>query len=68
MLILSYWPTRQYDNLILLDAIENHTKEVFQNFVWGFKKIGISILIVGNAKLSILASKRILAFYLLKKI
>ena len=68
MLILSYWLTRQYDNLILLDAIENHTKEVFQNFVWGFKKIGIPILIVGNAKLSILASKRILAFYLLKKI
>ena len=36
MLILSCWPTHQYDNLILLDATENHTNEVFQNFVWGF--------------------------------
>ena len=68
MLILSCWPTHQYDNPILLVATENHTNEVFQNFVWGYKKIGISILRVGNATSSILASKRILAFYLLKKI
>ena len=67
MLILSCWPTLQYDNLILLDATENHTNEVFQNFVWGFKKIETSILRVDNATSSILASKRILAFYLLKK-
>ena len=38
MLILSCWPTHQYDNPILLDLTENHTNEVFQNFVWGFKK------------------------------
>ena len=68
MLILSCWPTHQYDNHILLDATENHIDEAFQNFFWWFKKIGISILRVGNATSSILASKRILAFYLLKKI
>ena len=68
MLILSCWPTHQYDNLILLDATENHTNEIFENFVWEFKKIEISILRVGNATSSIFASKRILAFYLLKKI
>ena len=68
MLILSCWPTHQYDNHILLDATENHIDEAFQNFFWWFKKIGISILRDGNATSSILASKRILAFYLLKKI
>ena len=68
MLILSCWPTHQYDNLILLDTTENHTNEIFQNFVWRYKKIGISILRVVNATSSILTSKRILAFYLLKKI
>ena len=69
MLILSCWPTHHYDNIILLNATENHTNEVFQSFVWGIKKkIGISILRVGNATSSILATKRILTFYLLKKL
>ena len=69
MLILSCWSTHHHDNPIILNATENHTNEVFQSFVWGFKKkIGISILRVGNATSSILASKRILAFYLLKKL
>ena len=68
MLILSCWPTHQYDNLILFDATENHTNKVFQNFAWEFKKIRISILRVGNTTSLILASKKILTFYFLKKI
>ena len=49
MLILLRWSTCQYDNPILLDATKSHTNEDFQNFVWGFKRISILILRVGNA-------------------
>ena len=68
MLILSRWPTHQHDNLILLDAIENYSNKVFQNFVWGFKKIGILILRVGIATSSILDSKEFCILSFLKKI
>ena len=67
MLILSRWPTHQYDKLILLDATKNHTNEVFKTLIEDLKKIGILILRVGNATSSILASKRILHFIFWKK-
>ena len=62
MLILSRWPTHQYDKPIFFDATKNHTNEVFKTLIEDFKKIGILILRVGNATSSILASKRILHF------
>ena len=40
MLILSRWPTHQYDKLILLDATENHTNEIFKTLFADFKKLG----------------------------
>ena len=40
MLILSRWPTQKYDKPILLDAIENHTNEVFKTLFEDFKKLG----------------------------
>ena len=40
MLILSHWPTHQYDKPILLDATENHTNEIFKTLFEGFKKLG----------------------------
>ena len=40
MLILSRWPTQKYDKLILLDATENHTNEVFKILFEDFKKFG----------------------------
>ena len=40
MLILSRWPTHQYDKLILLNATKNHTNEVFKTFFEDFKKLG----------------------------
>ena len=41
--------------------------KIFKTLFEDLKKIGISILRVGNTMLSILASKKILTFYLLKK-
>ena len=38
ILILSHWPTHQYDKLILLDA-KNHTNEVFKTLFEDFKKL-----------------------------
>ena len=40
ILILSHWPTHQYDKLILLDATKNHTNEVFKPLFENFKKLG----------------------------
>ena len=40
MLILSHWPTHQYDKPILLDATKNHTNEVFKTFFEDCKKLG----------------------------
>ena len=40
MLILSRWPTHQYDKPILLDATKNHTNEVFKTLFKDFKKLG----------------------------
>ena len=40
MWILSRWPTHQYNKPILLDAIENHTNEVFKTLFKDFKKLG----------------------------
>ena len=40
ILILSHWPTHQYDKLILLDATKNHTNEVFKTLFEDFKKLG----------------------------
>ena len=40
MLILSRWPTHQYDKLILLNATKNHTNEVFKTLFEDFKKLG----------------------------
>ena len=40
MLILSRWPTHQYDKPILLDATKNHTNEVFKTLFEDFKKLG----------------------------
>ena len=40
MLILSRWPTHQYDKPIHLDATENHTNEVFKTLFEDFKKLG----------------------------
>ena len=39
MLILSRWPTYQYDKPILLDAIENHTNKVLKTLFEDFKKL-----------------------------
>ena len=39
MLILSHWPTHQYDKLIRLDATKNHTNEVFKTLFEDFKKL-----------------------------
>ena len=39
MLILSRWPTHQYDKPILLDAIENHTNKVLKTLFEDFKKL-----------------------------
>ena len=39
MLILSRWPTHQYDKPILLDATKNHTNEVFKTLFEDFKKL-----------------------------
>ena len=38
MLILSRWPTHQYDKPILLDATKTHTNEVFKTLFEDFKK------------------------------
>ena len=40
MLILSRWPTHQYDKPILLDATENHANEVFKTLFEDLKKLG----------------------------
>ena len=40
MLILSRWPTHQYDKPILLDATKNHTNEVFKTLFEDFKNLG----------------------------
>ena len=40
MLILSCWPTHQYNKLILLDATKNHINEVFKTLFEDFKKLG----------------------------
>ena len=40
MLILSRWPTHQYNKSILLDATKNHTNEVFKTLFEDFKKLG----------------------------
>ena len=40
MLILSRWPTHQYNKSILLDATKNHTNEVFKTLLDDFKKLG----------------------------
>ena len=40
ILILSRWPTHQYDKPIVLDTIENHTNEVFKTLFEDFKKLG----------------------------
>ena len=40
ILILSHWPTHQYDKLIPLDATKNHTNEVFKTLFEDFKKLG----------------------------
>ena len=39
MLILSRWPTHQYDKPILLDATENHTNKVLKTLFEDFKKL-----------------------------
>ena len=39
MLILSRWPTHQYDKPIFLDATKNHTNEVFKTLFEDFKKL-----------------------------
>ena len=39
ILILSRWPTHQYDKLILLDTTKNHTNEVFKTLFEDFKKL-----------------------------
>ena len=39
MLILSYWPTHQYDKPILLDATKNHTNKVLKTLFEDFKKL-----------------------------
>ena len=43
MLILSRWPTQKYDKLVLLDATENHTNEVFKTFFEDLKNWDINI-------------------------
>ena len=40
MLILSCWLTYQYDKSMLLDAIKNHTNEVFKTLFEDFKILG----------------------------
>ena len=40
MLILSRWPTHQYDKPILLDATKNHTNEIFKTLFEDFEKLG----------------------------
>ena len=40
ILILSRWPTHQYDKLILLDATKNHINEVFKTLFEDFKNLG----------------------------
>ena len=39
MLILSRWPTHQYDKPTPLDATKNHTNEVFKTLFEDFKKL-----------------------------